>query len=117
MNAESKTLSTPLAWPKEFTIVLGAALFLALASQISIPLQPVPLTFQSVTVLLIGMALGPRLGGYAIAMYFIAGCLGLPVFANFSFGPQVFLGASGGYLMGFLPAAVVSGYLAQRGWI
>lgn len=116
MTTESVTLSQRISWPKELSVVIGAALFLALASQISIPLQPVPLTFQSVTVLLIGMALGPRLGGYAIALYLVAGSLGLPVFANFYSGVGAFVGPAGGYLIGFLPAAILSGYLAQKKW-
>ncbi|HEV2614252.1 MAG TPA: biotin transporter BioY [Gammaproteobacteria bacterium] len=116
MNAESTTLSPSISWPRELSIVFGAALFLAIASQISIPLQPVPLTFQSITVLLIGMALGPRLGGYAIALYLVAGSLGLPVFADFHAGFATFMGPTGGYLIGFLPAAVISGYLTQQHW-
>jgi biotin transport system substrate-specific component len=116
MTAETTVLPQRISWPKELSVVIGAALFLAIASQISIPLQPVPLTFQSITVLLIGMALGPRLGGYAVALYLVAGSLGLPVFANFYSGIGVFMGPSGGYLIGFLPAAVISGYLAQRNW-
>ena len=114
MNAESATLSPSLSWPREFLMVVSAALFLAIASQISIPLQPVPLTFQSITVLLIGMGLGARLGGSAVALYLIAGSLGLPVFANFSAGLAPFMGPTGGYLIGFLPAAIISGYLTQQ---
>ncbi|MDX2163930.1 MAG: biotin transporter BioY [Gammaproteobacteria bacterium] len=114
MNAESAALSPSLSWPREFLIAVSAALFLAIASQISIPLQPVPLTFQSVTVLLIGMGLGARLGGSAVALYLIAGSLGLPVFANFQAGLAPFMGPTGGYLIGFLPAAILSGYLTQE---
>lgn len=114
MNTESAALSPSLSWPREFLMVISAALFLAIASQISIPLQPVPLTFQSVTVLLIGMGLGPRLGGSAVALYLIAGSLGLPVFADFQAGLAPFMGPTGGYLIGFLPAAILSGYLTQQ---
>lgn len=101
---------------KTILTVISGALLLAIAAQISIPLVPVPLTFQSATVVLIGMAMGPRLGSYVIASYLIAGASGIPVFADFSAGPHVFFGATAGYLMGFLPAAFVSGYLAQHGF-
>lgn len=109
-------------WPKENTffkqsllILLGVTL-LAFASQLSIPLLPVPLTFQSATVILIGMAYGARNGAYVIATYLLAGALGLPVFADFSGGMTYFYGPTAGYLIGFLPAAFLSGYLAQHGW-
>ena len=119
------SLDTPLQsifWPKEntatkqvFTILAGVFL-LALASQLSIPLQPVPLTFQSATVILIGIACGARLGCYVIVSYLIAGACGLPVFADFSAGIPYFFGPTGGYLIGFLPAAALSGTLAQKGF-
>lgn len=101
---------------KQSVIVIAAALLLAVASQISIPLQPIPLTFQSATVAFIGIALGAKRGSYAIATYLLAGICGLPVFANFSFGPSALLGPSAGYLIGFLPGAYVAGYLAERGF-
>lgn len=95
---------------------MGTAILLSLSSQLSIPLQPVPLTFQSITVIFIGMALGTRLGFYAVSTYLFAGCLGLPVFANFSGGLHVFFGPTAGYLIGFLPAVALSGFLAQHGF-
>jgi biotin transport system substrate-specific component len=101
---------------KQAVIVLAAAALLAVASQISIPMQPIPLTFQSATVALIGIALGAKRGTYAIATYLVAGICGLPVFANFTFGPSVLFGPSAGYLIGFLPGAFVAGYLAEHGF-
>ena len=100
---------------KKTALILAGALLLAIASQISIPLQPIPLTFQSVTVVLIGMAFGPRYGTYAIACYLFAGAMGLPVFADFTPGFIAFKGPTIGYILGFLPAAFLSGYLAQKG--
>lgn len=101
---------------KQIVLILAGVIVLAAASQLSIPLIPVPLTFQSATVILIGMAYGARYGTYVIATYLIAGACGLPVFADFSFGIAPFFGPTGGYLIGFLPAAFISGYLAQKGW-
>ena len=101
----------------QLLVVLGATLLLAFSAQLSIPLVPVPLTFQSVTVVFIGMILGARLGAYTVLTYWIAGCMGCPVFANFSAGFAVFLGPTGGYLIGFLPAAALGGFLASTGFI
>lgn len=101
---------------KQLATVFAGVLLLAFASQLSIPLLPVPLTFQSVTVVLIGMACGMRYSTYIVSAYLISGFLGLPVFAHFSSGSTVFFGPTLGYLLGFLPAAWLSGYLAEKGW-
>jgi len=85
-------------------------IFLSLASHLIIPLQPVPLTFQSAAVILLGMIMGPRLAAATLIGYLTAGFIGLPVFA-----PNSALGPSMGYLIGFLPAAIFSGWLAERG--
>ncbi|SRR5579883_1014445 len=119
------SLSSPfqsIFWSKESSflhrasLILAGVFLLAFASQLSIPLQPVPLTFQSVTVILIGMTYGARCGAAVVAAYLIAGACGLPVFADHSGGIQHFFGPTAGYLIGFLPAAYISGYLAQKGW-
>lgn len=102
-------------WRKLGLVLIGVCL-LGLSSQASIPLHPVPLTFQSATVLLIGMAYGPRLGASVIMAYWLAGILGVPVFADLNAGFPVFLEPDGGYLLGFLPGVVVAGYLTQYGW-
>jgi biotin transport system substrate-specific component len=108
--------STDHSLMKQCLLILSGVMILALASQLSIPLVPVPLTFQSSTVILIGMAYGARYGTYVMATYLVAGLLGLPVFADFSSGTATFFGPTLGYLLGFLPAAWLSGYLAQRGF-
>ncbi len=99
-------------------IILGLAgvLVLAFASQISVPLKPVPLTFQSATVIMLGMAYGPRYGAYIVLTYLVAGICCMPVFVDFSAGPHVLVGPTGGYLIGFVPAAFISGYLAKIGF-
>lgn len=121
LAATNQTINN-IFWPtqqrllKQGLIVFLGALLLAGASQISIPMQPVPLTFQSVTVVLLGLTLGARLSFLSVMVYLIAGFSGLPVFADFSAGPAVFLGPTGGYLLGFIPAVLISGYLAQKGF-
>lgn len=97
--------------------VLCGSLLLAVAAQITLPLQPVPVTLQSFAALFIGMAFGPRMGSQIIFAYLCEGICGLPVFANFSWGVNVLFGPTGGYLMGFLPAAILAGYLLEMGWV
>jgi biotin transport system substrate-specific component len=96
-------------------IVLGS-LIVAAAAQISIPLQPVPITGQTLAVLLVGMVLGSRRGALALLAYLAQGLAGLPVFAEGKFGLATVLGPTGGYLVGFVVAAFVVGWLAERGW-
>jgi biotin transport system substrate-specific component len=92
--------------------VLGS-LIVAVAAQINVPMLPVPITLQSLAVLAIGAASGSRLGAATLALYALEGAVGLPVFAEFKSG---FMLASFGYVLGFIAAAYVVGYLAERGW-
>jgi biotin transport system substrate-specific component len=104
------------SWLAETALIVGATLFIAAFAQLSIPLQPVPITGQTFAVLLVGMALGSRRGALAVAAYLAAGAAGLPVFAEAKSGIATLLGPTGGYLVGFVAAAWVVGYLAERGW-
>ena len=96
-------------------LVMFGSLLLAFSAQFEIPLYPVPVTGQTLVVLLIGMTYGPRLGGCTMAAYLFEGAIGLPVFAGGAGGIAILLGPTGGYLFGFLLAAVVMGLLAERG--
>lgn len=101
-------------------VILGS-LVVALLAQVSIRLQFVPITGQTLGVLLVGAALGARRGGAAIALYLAQGAAGLAVFAEGKAGVEYLvlrdpLHATGGYLWGFLVAALVVGFLADRGW-
>ena len=95
--------------------VLGS-LFVAACAQITVPLWPVPITGQTFAVLVIGMAYGMRLGAATLLLYLLLGAAGLPVFANQAGSLAVLLGPSGGYIVGFVVAGGVLGYLAERGW-
>jgi len=99
-------------------LIAGASLFTALAARIAIPLpwSPVPVTGQTLAVLLTGMTLGARRGFLALVLYLAEGLAGLPVFAGGAAGPGALLGPSGGYLMTFPLAAALTGALAERGW-
>ena len=92
---------------------LGAALT-AVGSRIAIPFWPVPLTLQVFFVLLCGIALGARWGAAAQVQYVAAGVMGLPIFAAGRGGPGALLGPTGGYLVGFIAAAYVTGWLRER---
>ena len=112
------SLITPSAVTSAVTkaaLVVFGSLLLAVSAQFKIPLYPVPVTGQTLVVLLIGMTYGPRLGGVTIAAYLFEGALGLPVFAGGAAGVAVLMGPTGGYLFGFLLAGVFMGYLAEHG--
>jgi biotin transporter BioY len=96
-------------------VVLGS-LLVALAAQIKIPMWPVPVTMQTLAVLLVGALLGSRLGALSMLLYLGEGLLGLPVFAGWGSGPAYFAGPTAGYLFGFVAAAFVVGWLCERGW-
>jgi biotin transport system substrate-specific component len=95
------------------TLVLAAVGLLAASSWLSVPFYPVPLTMQTLAVLLVGGLLGPRLGAAAVVSYLAMGLAGAPVFHGGLGGPAVLGGPTGGYLLGFVPAALVMGYAAQ----
>jgi biotin transport system substrate-specific component len=98
--------------------VLGCSLLVALSAQLAIPLPftPVPITVQTLSVLVSGAVLGARLGALAMLLYLGYGALGWPVFAGGRAGVEHLLGPTGGYLWGFVFAAFVTGALAERGW-
>ena len=94
--------------------VIGSIL-LTLSAKIQVPFWPVPMTMQTFVVLVLGVAYGWRLAGATVLLYLAQGALGLPVFAAGG-GPAYMAGPTGGYLVGFLLAAVAVGWLAERGW-
>jgi len=99
-----------------FLIVLGSLLLAALAQvKIVLPFTPVPITGQTLGVLLIGAALGSKRGAASIILYLTEGALGLPFFAGGASGMGILTGATAGYLLGFVGAAYVIGLLAERG--
>jgi biotin transport system substrate-specific component len=98
--------------------VAGTAL-LALSAKLKVPFYPVPMTMQTFAVLVIGMAYGWRLAAATLALYLAEGAAGLPVFAGTpekGIGVAYMLGPTGGYLLGYVLAAALVGWLAERGW-
>ncbi|MHB1687787.1 MAG: biotin transporter BioY [Ignavibacteriaceae bacterium] len=96
--------------------ILSFTLLTAIASQITIPVKPVPFTLQTMIVVLAGAFLGARKGFYSQVIYLFAGCLGLPVFAQIpdaTIGFARLFGPTGGYLLAFPVAAFLTGYLVK----
>ena len=107
--------------PPSRTQLLGKALFvgigvilLTLASKVQVPFWPVPMTLQTLAVLMIAATAGARLGAATVLAWLALGAVGLPVFA-IGAGLAYMAGPTGGYLAGFLAAALVTGHLADRG--
>jgi biotin transport system substrate-specific component len=99
-------------------LILGASIFIALSAQIAfnVPFSPVPVTGQTLAVILTGALLGSRGGSLAIIAYLLEGISGFPVFAQGQFGIIHLYGPTGGYLIGFIPAAFLCGFLVETGW-
>jgi len=134
MSTGASSLASPstlvgLLWPSRddarFTALRAAVLMIAgtalltISAKVQVPLPYVPLTLQTLVVLMIGASYGWRLGGATVALYLAEGAMGLPVFANtppLPAGIGYFMGPTGGFLFGFLAAAVATGYMAERGW-
>lgn len=99
-------------------LVIGGAALTAASAQLAfhVPWTPVPYTGQTAAVLLVGTALGWRLGALSMLLYVVAGAAGLPVYSAGAAGLDQLLGFTGGYLAAFVVAAAAVGTLAQRGW-
>jgi biotin transport system substrate-specific component len=99
-------------------LVFGGAGFVALAAQVSfdLPFTPVPITGQTFAVLLVGASLGALLALASLGLYLFVGALGAPIYADGNGGWETLTGPTGGYIVGFVLAAVLIGALAQRRW-
>lgn len=106
------------SWLVETTLILTGSLLIALSAQVAVPLafSPVPVTGQTFAVLLIGALFGSRRGAATVIVYLIEGACGLPFFAERTGSAAILLGPTGGYLIGFVGAAYLTGWLAERGW-
>ena len=104
----------PGAFARDVALVIGAAVLTGLVAQVSLPLPftPVPVTLQTLTVLLAGAALGPIRGGLSMLLYLVAGVAGVPWFSQQESGWAL---ATFGYIIGFVVAATLVGALARRG--
>lgn len=104
------------AFALDAALVVAGAAFVALLAQVTIPLPIVPITGQTLGVLVVGASLGAVRGASALGLYAVVGILGVPVFADGEAGTTVLLGATGGFILGFIASAAVVGWLAERAW-
>ena len=91
----------------DIAVIAVSAALITICSWISIPVGPVPVTLQTLAVLAVLLTTGGRRGTIAVAVYLALGAIGIPVFSGFKGGPAAFAGPTGGFLIGFLAAALV----------
>jgi biotin transport system substrate-specific component len=123
IDLDARTLAAALWTPGRVSplargavLALAGSLVVALAAQVAMPLWPVPVTGQTFAVLSVGLVCGWRIGGAALLLYLLEGALGLPFYAQAKSGWATLAGPSGGYIWGFVLAAALVGWLAERGW-
>jgi biotin transport system substrate-specific component len=100
--------------PTQALLVLVGSFLIALSAQVTVPMYPVPMTLQTLTISLIGLAYGARLGAVTVLAYLAEGAAGLPVFAGGNAGLLYMTGPTAGFLIGFVPMAFATGWLAER---
>ena len=122
MNPQAATLRLAI-FPRvglaaDALLVFGGTALVSIAAQVSIPLPftPVPVTGQTFAVVLVGSALGAVRGAASLVLYLAVGALGAPVYADGAHGWSVLNSPSGGYIVGFVVAAALTGLLAERRW-
>jgi biotin transport system substrate-specific component len=114
-----------LLWPargaarplRVLLLALLGSVLLTISAKIEVPFYPVPMTMQTLVVLLLGMAYGARLGAATVLLYLAEGAIGLPVFAGTperGIGIAYMMGPTGGYLVGFVLSAAITGWLTER---
>lgn len=106
-------------WMRRVTLAVVGSALLWVSAKIQVPFWPVPVSMQTFAVLLIGFAYGPRLGMATVMLYLAEGAMGMPVFAGTpekGIGLAYMMGPTGGYLLGFVLAAGLVGWLAEKGW-
>ncbi|MGO8835228.1 MAG: biotin transporter BioY [Roseiarcus sp.] len=124
MNDNRRPTLAATLWPQQAApriarfaaLAIGGALALAVSAKAQVAFYPVPMTLQTLVVLALGAAFGARLAAATVALYLAEGLMGLQVFAGAAAGPAYMAGPTGGYLVGFLVAAALVGWLAERGW-
>jgi biotin transport system substrate-specific component len=106
----SRTLASDLV------LVLAGAALTGIMAQLAVPIWPVPITGQTLAVLLVGTSLGALRGALSMIAYLLLGVAGVPWFSDATHGWAVIAGPTGGYIVGFIAAAALTGLLAQRSW-
>ncbi|MES2345440.1 MAG: biotin transporter BioY [Chlamydiota bacterium] len=116
VSGTAQTRTRTQAWARDAALVLGASILIAVSAQIKIalPFTPVPVSMQSFAVLFFAALLGSKRGALAVLAYLAEGALGLPVFSGAHSGLLYMAGATGGYLVGFVMAAYVTGLIIEK---
>lgn len=110
----SKALAPSQSLLTRILMVAGGSLLIALAAQVSVPMIPVPMTLQTLAILVVGLTFGARMGALTLVAYLAEGAMGLPVFAKGMNG-IAFFGPTAGFLVGFVGMAWLVGFAADRG--
>lgn len=100
-------------------LALAGSLVMAISAKVKVPFYPVPMNLQTLALMAIAAGYGLRLGTATIALYLLEGALGLPVFTSTpekGIGLAYMMGPTGGFLAGFLVAAIIVGFAVERGW-
>ena len=124
MSSSTLTISRPTLADRviprsiagDVALVVAGAAFTGLLAQVVIPLYPVPITGQTLAVLLVGSTLGAVRGSLAMLAYAVLGVIGVPWFAEGHSGLGAIASPSGGYIIGFIAAAALTGWVAERAW-
>lgn len=103
-------MSTPLSGLHKQVWTAMLAALITVGAMVQLPIGPVPVTLQTLFIVLAGLILGPVRGAGAVALYLLAGVIGLPVFAGGKTGFAHLLGPTGGYLVGYMGTAVLAGF-------
>ena len=106
---------SPPAFLRAVVLAVCGALALALSAKVQVPHFPVPATLQTFALLVLAALAGRKTAVAAVVLYLAQGAAGIPVFAGAAAGPAYFAGPTAGFLVGFLPAAFLAGFLADRG--
>jgi biotin transport system substrate-specific component len=104
------------SWASDIALVIAGTALVAVLAQVAIPLWPVPITGQTLAVLLVGAGLGAARGAASLTLYALLGAVGLPIYSEASSGWSVLLGPTGGYIIGFIASAAIVGWAAERAW-
>lgn len=115
-DAVAKSVKASSRFARDVVLCLIGTALLASSAKVSVPLLPVPMTLQPLAVMCIGAAYGTRLSVISVIAYLVCGMCGLPVFANtppLLAGPAYLLGPTGGFLLGYIPAAAFMGLIAE----
>ena len=105
---------------RSLIVIFFGSILLTISAKIKIPFYPVPMTMQTFVVMLLGISFGGKVAIATVSLYLLEGIMGLPVFSNSpekGVGLVYFTGPTMGYLIGFLPAVFLAGYLKLDDWI